>query len=137
MSAVFFSVTDFDNVPSLLFVAKAFETPAICAALVSIVLYVIKIALLIKRPDTKRLHLKAAYLTFGAIAGTSVVTWLTKTFDRSVILLLRQRPDLSKNLLTYFLVLPRLENVLSSPFVCFDWFPGRLVNRLCSLMLQF
>ncbi|KAL8557852.1 hypothetical protein ACOMHN_066469 [Nucella lapillus] len=63
---------DIDSVPSLLFVAKAFETPAVCSALLAIVLYIVKIGLLVKRPNVRRLHLKAAYLTFGAIAeGTS------------------------------------------------------------------
>lgn len=64
---------DFENVPSLLFVAKVFQTPAMCSAVVSIVLYLVKICLLIKRPQLKRLHLKAAYLTFGAIAGFAAV----------------------------------------------------------------
>ncbi|XP_076453976.1 uncharacterized protein LOC143289052 isoform X1 [Babylonia areolata] len=64
---------DIDNVPSLLFVAKAFETPAVCSALLAIVLYIVKIGLLVKRPTARRLHLKAAYLTFGAIAGFAAV----------------------------------------------------------------
>lgn len=67
------SETEFEAVGSLLFIAKAFETPAIASALVSIVLYVIKIVLLVKKPHVKRLHLKAAYLTFGAIAGFAAV----------------------------------------------------------------
>lgn len=64
---------DLESVSSLLFIAKAFETPAIVSAFISIVLYVIKIVLLVKWPHLKRLHLKAAYLTFGAIAGFAAV----------------------------------------------------------------
>ncbi|XP_076435987.1 uncharacterized protein LOC143275624 [Babylonia areolata] len=63
---------DLENTPSMLIVAKAFETPAIFFAIVCIVLYVIKIVLLVRRPG-KRLHLKAAYLTFGAIAGVVAI----------------------------------------------------------------
>ncbi|KAK7090189.1 uncharacterized protein [Littorina saxatilis] len=68
---------DFKNATSLLLVAKAFETPAIFAALLSIVLYGVKIGLLVKHPNSKRLHLKAAYLTFGAIAGFAAVVGMT------------------------------------------------------------
>ncbi|KAK7474600.1 hypothetical protein BaRGS_00034184 [Batillaria attramentaria] len=64
---------DMESVSSLLFIAKAFETPAIVSSFVSIVLYFIKILLLVKKPHVKRLHLKAAYLTFGAIAGFAAV----------------------------------------------------------------
>ncbi|KAK6194647.1 hypothetical protein SNE40_000245 [Patella caerulea] len=62
---------DPDKIPSLLFVAKAFETPAVAAGVIALILYIIKIIMLLKCTDTKRLHIKAAYLTFCAIAGAA------------------------------------------------------------------
>lgn len=54
--------------PSILWVGMAFETPAMATGLVALVLYVVKVILYWREPR-KRLHLKAAYLTFAALAG--------------------------------------------------------------------
>ncbi|ESP04943.1 hypothetical protein LOTGIDRAFT_156186 [Lottia gigantea] len=62
---------DPEKIPSLLFMVKAFETPAYVSGFIALVLYLVKILCLIRCPDRKRLHLKAAYLTFSAIAGAA------------------------------------------------------------------
>ncbi|BFZ00965.1 hypothetical protein BsWGS_04004 [Bradybaena similaris] len=62
---------DFNKVPSLLFVARAFIIPSFCSGLVCIILYIVKIIMLVLRPSWRRIHIKAAYLTFSAVAGVS------------------------------------------------------------------
>ncbi|CAG5119982.1 unnamed protein product [Candidula unifasciata] len=61
----------FSKVPSLLFVARAFIIPSFCAGLICIILYIVKIIVLVLRPSYRRIHIKAAYLTFSAVAGVS------------------------------------------------------------------
>ena len=65
-SSLFFP--DYEKVPSLLLVSKSFVTPGIVSGVITIILYIVKIVLQLRSP-IKRLHLKAAYLTFAAIAG--------------------------------------------------------------------
>ncbi|CAG5119444.1 unnamed protein product, partial [Candidula unifasciata] len=69
------------DVPALLLVARAFIIPSFCAGFICIVLYIIKIIVLVLRPSWRRIHIKAAYLTFSAMAGVSaaiaVVIYIT------------------------------------------------------------
>lgn len=66
-----FGDVDFHEVPSLLFVARAFIIPSMITGFICIVIYIIKIIILMLRPNWRRLHVKAAYLTFAAVAGMS------------------------------------------------------------------
>ncbi|CAL1527307.1 unnamed protein product [Lymnaea stagnalis] len=66
-----FEDIDFAEVPSLLFVVRAFIIPSFIAGFICILIYIIKIILLVLRPTWRRIHVKAAYLTFSAVAGVS------------------------------------------------------------------
>ncbi|BFZ06105.1 hypothetical protein BsWGS_09144 [Bradybaena similaris] len=82
---------DFTEVPSLLLVARAFIIPSFCAGFICIILYVIKIIVLVLRPSWRRIHIKAAYLTFSAMAGVSagvaVVIYITMLEEEAYQLL--------------------------------------------------
>ncbi|KAK3758212.1 hypothetical protein RRG08_019133, partial [Elysia crispata] len=66
-----FEDIEFSKVPSLFFVARAFIIPSFITGIICIVIYIFKITILVVRPSWRRLHIKAAYLTFAAIAGMS------------------------------------------------------------------
>ncbi|KAH9494713.1 hypothetical protein Btru_017689 [Bulinus truncatus] len=66
-----FEDIDFTEVPSLLFVVRAFIIPSFAAGFICIVIYIIKIVLIVLHPTWRRIHVKAAYLTFAAVAGVS------------------------------------------------------------------
>ncbi|KAI8743731.1 uncharacterized protein LOC106060226 [Biomphalaria glabrata] len=66
-----FEDIDFAEVPSLLFVVRAFIIPSFAAGFICIIIYIIKIVLIVLHPTWRRIHVKAAYLTFAAVAGVS------------------------------------------------------------------
>ena len=53
----------------MLLVARAFILPALVCGLITVLLYIVKIIMLVLRPEWRRIYIKAAYLTFSAIAG--------------------------------------------------------------------
>ncbi|XP_059145841.1 uncharacterized protein LOC131932977, partial [Physella acuta] len=61
----------FTEVPSLLFVVRAFIIPSTITGFICIIIYIVKIILLVLRPTWRRIHVKAAYLTFAAVSGVS------------------------------------------------------------------
>jgi len=59
--------------PSLLLVSRAFTLPSLVTGLLTVILYIVKLILLFVCPLWKRIYLKAAYLTFAAIAGVTAL----------------------------------------------------------------
>ena len=81
-SSLFFSPESDDRpTPSLLLVSRAFTLPSLVTGLLTVILYIVKLILLFVCPLWKRIYLKAAYLTFAAIAGRRLDLLMSLIFN--------------------------------------------------------
>jgi len=68
-NTTWFTHKDATDTPSLIVVSRAFIIPSIFCGFMTVVLYIVKLVLLIVQPSSKRIYIRAAYLTFASISG--------------------------------------------------------------------